>query len=328
MRPSTPARTPEEWAGAYAAHGLAAGRGPSWARNTRRFLGRFLLWLKTRGHEELNTATEGRLLDYLAAESKRTSGHRDRHTLAPATLGAELGVLRGFFKFLVKQKAILYNPAQGVSLGKHARGARRVPGREEVNRLLAAGGSRRFGLRDRAIAEVLYSTGIRSQELCNLDLQDADLAGGVVAVRKGKGGKDRLVPIGKTALRALGEYLRCGRPGLRPSTPALFVNRSGRRLNTFDVRNLVKSRSLQAGLENPMSPHLLRHAFATHLLENGASIRHVQAMLGHASIDSTQIYTHVDRRRLSETVDRLDVRASLERGLEKEPVPGLGRFSF
>ena len=110
--------------------------------------------------------------------------------------------------------------------------------------------------------------------------------------------------------------------------PALFVNRSGRRLKPYDVGNLVKVRSRKAGLEPLLSPHLLRHAFAPHLLENGASIRHVQAMLGHVQIQSTQAYPHVDIRRLKETLDRLDIRASLERKPGQEPVPGLGRFSF
>jgi site-specific recombinase XerD len=276
----------------------------------------------------VSEATEKRILAYLVAESKRKTRSKDRRPLARATLSVELRVLRGFFRFLVKNKAVLYNPAREVSLGKHARRTRHAPSREEVKRLLAVGGASPADLRDLAAVEVLYSTGLRSQEFCSLDLGDVDLAGETVTVRKGKGGKGRMVPIGRAAILALCGYLEHGRPKLGPAAPALFVNRSGRRLKPYDVGNLVKVRSRKAGLEPRLSPHLLRHAFATHLLENGASIRHVQAMLGHAQIRSTQEYTHVNAGHLKETLERLDVRASLESEPGGEPGSGLDRSAF
>lgn len=300
----------------YIARGKAAGRSRSWAGNTRRFLGYFFAWMEESGKEDLSAATESDILSYLETQSH----------LSFATREAQLGVLRGFFRFLVKEQETLSNPAQAVSLKKAERGSRRAPPREDVKRLLAFERPGPLALRDQAIVELLYSSGIRRAELCSLDLSDVNLSASSVMVRRGKGGKDRFVPVGKAAARALLDYLRSGRPALNPKSPAFFLNCYGLRLGSGYASVLVKKRSVASRTESPITPHLLRHAFATHLIENGADIRSVQAMLGHSDISSTHRYTHVSPHRLKEVMDNADIRASLEsRSLEGIP-PGLGRF--
>ena len=318
-----PVKTPDAWVRAFLERGKAKGLRPSTLAHHGDVLKRFRAFLGG----DWSEATEERIEAYLAAESKRP-GKLGHLPLVHSTVNGGLSALRCFFRFLVQEKALLMNPARNIHLGKGPQPERRVPSRKDVNRLLAVEGTSPEGLRDRAIVEVLYSTGIRCRELCNLDLQDIDLAGGVVTVRKGKGGKDRRVPIGERAAKAVSEYLRRGRPAMRPRSNALIVNVWGLRLDSTPMALLVKRRSLKAGLTPPVTPHELRHAFATHLLENGASIRHVQAMLGHSAIQSTEIYTHVNAKHLKETLDRANIRASLEREPGQEPEPGLGRFSF
>lgn len=159
-----------------------------------------------------------------------------------------------------------------------------------------------LALRDRAILELLYATGVRVSELCGLDLEDVDSSDGIARVM-GKGGKERLVPVGSLAIAALGAYLKSGRPTLAGGSgcAALFLNRSGGRLSTRSVRTVVTRSSGRAGLR--ASPHTLRHSAATHLLEGGADLRSVQELLGHASLSTTQIYTHVSRERLKAIYD-------------------------
>ena len=147
-------------------------------------------------------------------------------------------------------------------------------------------------------------------------------------MKRGKGGKGRYVPLGKTASRTLSEYLKRGRPVLNAPSAALFVSQKGRRLSGEAIYWIMKEQCRKARLERPLSPHLLRHAFATHLLENGASLRHVQAMLGHSAIRSTQRYTHVCASALQQVLDHADIRASLESRSSEDLSPGLGRFSF
>ena len=237
---------------------------------------------------------------------------------SPDTVRSKAYTLRGFFAFLVKEGELLYNPASEPAKAMRRRFERRIPSRDEVLRLLNAPGHSAFGLRDRAILEMFYSTGLRCAELCSLDLADVDRSGGVVWVRRGKGGKDRVVPVGRHALAALRLYLEKARPRLKPRCRALFVGERGLRLSTGDTGVVVKRARRRACIETPISPHVLRHAFATHLLENGAGIRHVQAMLGHESIRTTQEYTHVYFARMREELERFDTR----KALEQMPSPG------
>jgi integrase/recombinase XerC len=163
-------------------------------------------------------------------------------------------------------------------------------------------------LRDRAILELLYATGVRVSELCGLDLEDVDSSYGLARVL-GKGGRERIVPVGSAAIEALGAYLKLGRPALAGASgcPALFLNRGGGRLSTRSVRSIVTRACEQAGVRG--SPHTLRHSMATHMLENGADLRSVQEVLGHASLSTTQIYTHVTRERLKAIYDAAHPRA-------------------
>ncbi len=247
---------------------------------------------------------------YFIEESQRTS--RYGKPLAPLSIEHIRTVLSGFFQYLVRREILLGNPMEGLCLGKAPIRFRRPPSRRALSRLLDAPGFDPVGLRDRAIFETFYSSGIRRAELCGLDLTDVDRASGSLFVRQGKGGKDRIVPIGEKALQAVGVYLIRGRPALDPIGPALFVSRLGIRFPKTSLNLLFREYNARLGLDPPITPHLLRHAFATGLLENGASVRHVQAMLGHSKLDSTAIYTHVGVRRLQEKMALLDHRGRLE----------------
>ena len=182
---------------------------------------------------------------------------------------------------------------------------------EEVDRLLAQPDpAEPLGVRNQAMLEVLYATGLRVSELLALRLQDLNLEVGY-DVAYGKGKKERLVPVGEVALEKLKDYLSRVRPGLTKSAraPYVFLNRSGRRLSRQGFWKLLHRYALQAGISSPVTPHVLRHSFATHLLERGADLRSVQLMLGHASISTTQIYTHLNRERLKQIYQRHHPRA-------------------
>ena len=306
-------RTPEGDLRAYLEHLEARGLSSKTVTGRRHLLGHFLDWLRARGGLGLAEVTGTILESYLLEESRR-EGRGGGRALSPDTIGGKTYAIKGLFRYLAKTGAILNDPSSAISRRKHRRGGRRAPGREEIARLLSFPFAGPAGLRDLAIMEMLYSSGLRCAELCALDLGDVDHAGGLVRVRKGKGGKGRLVPAGETALNALRLYLEKGRPEMKPHGPALFVSRFGRRLPPNEVNVILRKRCRQAGLQVAIKPHELRHAFATHLLENGADIRHVQAMLGHASIKSTQIYTHVDIKRLGEEIGLRHPRSRLERG--------------
>ncbi len=226
----------------------------------------------------------------------------DGRGLAVATQAARLSVARAFFRFLVKTDVLLYDPAAGLELPKR-KGIlpRSVLTRKEVERLLAApDATTPLGLRDRAILEVLYSTGLRNAELRALTVYDLDLDRGFVRVNEGKNAKDRVVPLGEAACRWVKEYLTEARPKLlearRDGTaePVLFLSKNGRPLVPLGVIYPIRKHAKAAGIERGVTPHSLRHTFATHLLAGRADIRHIQAMLGHASVATTQIYTRVE----------------------------------
>jgi integrase/recombinase XerD len=173
---------------------------------------------------------------------------------------------------------------------------------KQVERLLdAVDGAKPADLRDRTILEILYGCGCRVSELCGLDVTDLDHSEATLLLR-GKGRKQRLVPVGEPALESIGLYLRAGRPELAGQTPtaALILNQRGGRLSRVSVWNLIKRAGAAAGLPERLSPHTLRHTYATHLLEGGADLRVVQELLGHADIGTTEIYTHIDRAWLAE----------------------------
>jgi integrase/recombinase XerC/integrase/recombinase XerD len=220
---------------------------------------------------------------------------------AAATVARKLASVRGFFDHLVRSEALGQNPADLVASPKRSSRLPKVPAPEQVAALLDRIPARTpLEVRDRAMFELAYSCGLRCEEIIGLDLDSLDFDSEQVRVH-GKGGKERLVPVGEPAQRALQRYLETARPRLLvgdPGEPALLLSRRGRRLSSSDVRRRLRRWVREAALGAGISPHSLRHAFATHLLEGGADLRSIQELLGHASISTTQIYTRVDPSRL------------------------------
>ncbi len=218
----------------------------------------------------------------------------------PRTVARKLSSLRSFFRFLQRENHIKDNPAILLQTPKLDK---KLPNflseKEMVAMIEAPSGDEESSLRDRAIFETLYSTGIRVSELVGLNSEHVDFIGNIIKVM-GKGKKERLVPIGNQALRALQDYL--GRRKRQSS--ALFLNRNGGRLTTRSIVNITKKYLAQTAILQNVSPHVLRHSFATHLLNRGADLRSVQELLGHVNLSTTQIYTHVTTERLKEVYDK------------------------
>jgi integrase/recombinase XerD len=228
-----------------------------------------------------------------------------RQKLESRTVARQLVTLRNFFRFAQIQDLIPADPSinlESPKIRRHLPGYLRL---EEVEKLLEQPDAKTpTGMRDRAMLEVLYSTGLRVSELISLGVSDLDAKVGCVRCI-GKGDKERLVPVGKKALGMVDKYLKEGRPQLlrnakASSGPALFVNRRGVALSRVGVWKILSAYGRRAGLRVALTPHMLRHSFATHLLERGADLRSVQLMLGHADISTTQIYTHVVEERLKQ----------------------------
>jgi integrase/recombinase XerD len=245
----------------------------------------------------LESAGRDDLVDFLAGLY--------RQKLESRTVARQLVTLRNYFRFAQIQGLIAEDPSinlESPKIRRHLPGYLRL---EEVERLLEQPDPKTpTGLRDRAMLEVLYSTGLRVSELISLGVNDLDAKIGCVRCI-GKGDKERIVPVGKKALGMVEKYLREGRPQLLRSAkassgPALFINRRGMALSRVGVWKILSAYGRRAGLRLALTPHMLRHSFATHLLERGADLRSVQLMLGHADISTTQIYTHVVEERLKQ----------------------------
>ncbi|RLB15470.1 MAG: site-specific tyrosine recombinase XerD [Deltaproteobacteria bacterium] len=222
--------------------------------------------------------------------------------MAPRSVARNLSAIKTFFRFLASEGEISANPARLVDSPRIPRTLPDTMTVAEVERLLEnVAPTSPLGLRDRAMLELMYGTGVRVSELVSLKLLDIYLEAGFVRVF-GKGSKERLVPFGGKAEKALRDYLREGRPKIfsqkRTDSPYLFLNARGRPLTRQGFWKILKRYAAKAGLSRRITPHSLRHSFASHLLEGGADLRSVQAMLGHADISTTQIYTHVTRERL------------------------------
>ncbi len=284
---------------AYLTDSLATGRSRGTVAYRRVYLGQLLAWLQARGIREARQVTPRVLDQYLAHLKGRETGYNraEPSPLSVKTLAAEASVLRSLFGWLARRRVLLFNPAEDLKLGDRSTPLpKAVLTETEMLALLDAPGKDALGLRDRAILETLYSTGLRRAELCGLDRYDLDFPGEVVLVRQGKGGRDRIVPIGSYALAALRRYLNEARPALvgRSKEPALFLAAiTRRRLGVKTLNLIVRKCAEAAGIGKRVTPHVLRHTCATHLLQGGADVRHVQLILGHASIATTQIYTRV-----------------------------------
>ncbi|HET8541949.1 MAG TPA: tyrosine recombinase XerC [Anaeromyxobacter sp.] len=233
-------------------------------------------------------------------------------TSGPASLGRKLSTLRTFYGFLVREGLAPGNPARAVTSPRRPKRLPEVLPEAEVAVLVEAPAAEpgALALRDRAFLELLYASGLRVSELTGLDVGDLDLARGLVRV-VGKRRKERIVPFGRAADEALRRWLAEGRRALAgpASGPALFLNHRGGRLTQRSIARRLERWVLAAGLPRHVHPHVLRHCFATHLLGNGADLRGIQELLGHASLSTTQRYTHVDWKRLAEVYDRAHPRA-------------------
>jgi len=224
-----------------------------------------------------------------------------------ATIARKLATLRSFYKFLVKRNHIRSNPVMSIRTPKQEKKLPRFLEYEEVKRLLNTPPVNTWlGARDRAILETLYSTGIRVSELVALNMDDIDFLGEVVHIR-GKGKKERIAPIGSSALQVIQHYMEYRNKRAQSNgnfdSKVLFVNKHGQRLSTRSVRRKMDKYLKMSGLDPAISPHTLRHSFATHMLNNGADLRSVQELLGHQSLSTTQIYTHLTTTRLKEVYE-------------------------
>jgi integrase/recombinase XerD len=231
--------------------------------------------------------------------------------LGARSAGRAIHAIRGFFRFLVREERVTTDPMENIRSPRPFKPLPRFLSRTQVEGLLAAPDlSTALGLRDKAILETMYASGLRASEVVQLRTENIDPDIGLLRIF-GKGRKERLVPIGSHALAAILRYETEGRPGLLKArrTRELFLNRSGAGLSRMGLWLIVRRHALTVGVASILSPHVLRHSFATHLLENGADLRALQAMLGHADISTTEIYTHVTRERLRQVFDKFHPRA-------------------
>jgi integrase/recombinase XerD len=230
---------------------------------------------------------------------------------SPATISRQLAAIKSYYRFALNEGAVDKDPTQELESPKPAQRLPRVLTVDEVDLLLSQPLiGEPAGLRDKAMLELLYATGLRVSELVSLDISNLNLENGFIRCF-GKGSKERIVPLGDVAARFLREYLARGRCRLVKTTTnsSLFVNHRGQRLTRQGFWKIIKKYSLKAKINTVITPHTLRHSFATHLLENGADIRSVQEMLGHTDISTTQIYTHLTQKKVKEIYNRTHPRA-------------------
>jgi integrase/recombinase XerD len=289
------------------------------ARNTldayRTDLLQFGGFLAARGR----AATEAQradIADFLADLAMGTAPDEDgngaRPACSPATISRKTACLRSFYRHLRREELMADDPTATVSPPQKSRKLPHVLSHAEVNRLLeSARGADPVELRDRALLEVMYGCGLRASEAIGLEIGDVDMRRGFVRAR-GKGSKERIVPLGSQASRAISRYLRRGRPELvgERLERKLFVNFRGGALTRQGLYKIIQRHAKAAGLDSKMSPHTLRHTFATHLLSGGCDLRSVQEMLGHADVATTQLYTHLSRERIKEVYFRAHPRAT------------------
>ncbi|MCR3923410.1 MAG: site-specific tyrosine recombinase XerD [Firmicutes bacterium] len=277
------------------------------ATNTLEAYNRDLLafcdYLKRNGVTKFEEVVRSTIMGYLRVLQK--SGK------ATSTLSRNIASIRSFYNYLFQERRVMENPTTELESPKLEKKLPRVLTTHEVDILLDQPDRLNVGgLRDKAMLELIYATGIRVSELMSLDVTDVNLDAGFIRCM-GKGSKERIVPLGSVAIRHVGEYVGRGRPKMiRLSTEAaMFVNQHGKRLTRQGFWKILKKYAQQAGISKDITPHTMRHSFATHLLDNGADLRSVQEMLGHADISTTQIYTQVTRHKLRDVYEKTHPRA-------------------
>ena len=279
--------------------GLAANTIEAYTRDLRQFTV-YLNGVGISGADQVNAKT---IVDYLKALQQMEMG--------PSSISRKLAAIKSFFHYVTRERLMRIDPSVTIDSPKLPQRLPKVLSSAEITRLLEQPGSvAPPGLRDRAMLELLYATGVRVSELVSLTLQDLNLEMGYIRCF-GKGAKERIVPLGGKARSVLSAYLDRGRPHIvkRAAEETLFLNQKGHKMTRQGFWLIIRAAAKRAGIEKTVTPHMLRHSFATHLLENGADLRAVQEMLGHADITTTQIYTHVTRSRLKEVYNKTHPRA-------------------
>lgn len=285
----------------------ASGLRPQTQRLQRNHLTAFLVWLRGQGVTDLRRVTPEQLHSYqrhlVTVRYRRSKAEgAPKKPLAARTRYDMLASVCRFFRWAVSERLLLADPTGRIELGTRLRfQPGNVLSEDEARALLEAPDTdTRIGLRDRALLELLYSTGLRRAEVAALELADIDFAGGTVFVSCGKGGRSRVVPLGERAAAVLRRYVETARPHFvrRPAVAALFLaaehcGNTGNHLSAAAIKDRIGILARRAGIARNITPHALRHSLATHLLRAGASLRHVQAILGHARIDTTEAYTHL-----------------------------------
>lgn len=281
-------------------------------------LSRLLAFLDARGRTDVGSLDQEHVEGFVTWLSSQRSriGVRKGQPLHAHTVGVFRDAVRGFCRWLVREGHLLVDPSTTIEFTFIPRSLPRVLTVKEVEKLLAVPTHRRaLGYRDRAILELLYSSGLRCGELVALDVDDVDLVHREVRIRRGKGGHSRRTPLGERAVAALAQYLEAGRPELMRDDAehtALFLSLVGTRLSKGMVQWMLRYRRERAGLEGRVVPHSLRHTAAVHMLKGGASLRHVQELLGHADLQNTSHYTQLDIRDLKLALTRCHPRARLK----------------
>ena len=284
----------EEWINAFLLHLQNKNFSPHTIKSYRADLHDFLLFFKQRRQNDLRHFTSANIRSFLAAL-------QTQHSPARNTVLRKIASLRSFAAYLLAQGKLERNPFKLLPAPKREKILPKFLSVPETDRLLeTAAHSKHFAARDKALFELIYSSGLRRSEVTGLCIKDVDFFNGIVKVF-GKGSKERLVPVTDTALHALKTYLAC-RANPQPDDP-LFLNKNGKRLTGDGLAYIFKNTAISSHLARKVTPHSLRHSFATHLLNNGCDLRSLQEMLGHKSLAATQVYTHVSLEKLKSVYD-------------------------
>ena len=279
--------------------GLADNTLDSYQRDLRKYL----QFLQAQNINSFGQTSRRQITAYLSEQQSKG--------LAPSTITRSLASIRSFYQYLLKEQIITENPAVELESPKSEKKLPHVLSFQDIELLLEQPRTDCIiGMRDKAMLELIYATGIRVSELVSLNLNHANIKMGFLRC-DGKGGKERMIPLGSVAIKSLQDYLKYSREKYvkNKEEKALFLNQHGNRLTRQGFWKILKKYVLRAGFNTEITPHTLRHSFATHLLENGADLRSVQEMLGHADISTTQIYTQVTRKKIKEIYDQAHPRA-------------------
>ncbi len=281
---------------------------PHTLKNYSRDLEKIAEWCQQNGIAEWPQLNPHQVRSYVAK--------RHRSDISGKTIQRELSTLRSLYNYLLREEAAENNPAQGIKAPKVKRRLPSTLDMDQLSNLLDVAESDPLGLRDLAILELFYSSGLRLAELVSINLNELDLKSAQLEVT-GKGAKTRQVPIGRKAVKALQQWIGVRGEIAKPDEPALFVSNRGTRIHPRTIQQRLKQWALKHGASRSIHPHLLRHSFASHMLESSGDLRAVQELLGHADISTTQIYTHLDFQHLANVYDKAHPRARRKRDKEE-----------